>query len=108
MKHQIASLSLWYTNPSTRGHSRLGPSTMAILLGVILLTAWCSDKHDRNWTRYLRQGEVLNISIKNLMAFTLKYQNIRQNLPKIIVVFWWEFFQYSSKPLQFVIYFFFS
>lgn len=93
-------MCLFYTNPSIRGHSRLGPSTMAILLGVILLTAWCSDKHARNWTRYLRQGEVLKVSLKNLMS--LRKSSIHQDLPKIIVVFSWEFFQYSSKPLQFV------
>lgn len=46
-----------YTDPSQRGHSRLGPSTMAILLGVILFIACCSDKCDRNWTRYLMERE---------------------------------------------------
>lgn len=56
-----------YTNPSIRGHSRLGPSTMAMLLGVILLTAWCSDKHARNWIRYLRHGEYLNVCFTKLM-----------------------------------------
>lgn len=39
--------------PSARGQSRLGPSTMAMLLGVILFTACCSDNRDKNWTRYL-------------------------------------------------------
>jgi len=44
------------THPSARGHSRLGPRTMAMLPGVILLTACCSDSRDRNWTRYLMGG----------------------------------------------------
>jgi hypothetical protein len=29
---------------------------MAMLLGLILLTACCSDRHDRNCTRYLIEG----------------------------------------------------
>lgn len=41
------------TYPSARGQSRLGPRTMAMLLGVILFTACCSDSRDKNWTRYL-------------------------------------------------------
>lgn len=41
------------THPSARGQSRLGPSTMAMLLGVILFTACCSDSKDKNWIRYL-------------------------------------------------------
>lgn len=87
MKHLSVYVSLLYTNPSIRGHSRLGPSTMAILLGVILLTAWYSDKHARNWIRYLRQGEVLNISLQNVMAFNYLVVSIHQNTPKISVVF---------------------
>lgn len=43
------------THPSARGQSRLGPRTMAMLLGVILFTACCSDNRDRNWTRYLTE-----------------------------------------------------
>lgn len=41
------------THPSARGQSRLGPRTMAMLLGVILFTVWCSDSRERNWIRYL-------------------------------------------------------
>lgn len=41
------------THPSARGHSRFGPKTMAMLLGVILFMACCSDSRERNWTRYL-------------------------------------------------------
>lgn len=43
------------TYPSARGQSRLGPRTMAMLLGVILFIACCSDSRDRNWTRYLTE-----------------------------------------------------
>lgn len=45
------------THPSARGQSRLGPRTMAMLLGVILFTACCSDSRDKNWTRYLTGRE---------------------------------------------------
>lgn len=34
-------------------HSRLGPSTMAMLLGVILFTSWCSASLAKNLIRYL-------------------------------------------------------
>lgn len=44
-------------HPSARGHSKLGPRTMAMLLGVILFTACCSDNRDRNWTRYLTERQ---------------------------------------------------
>lgn len=45
------------TYPSARGQSRFGPRTMAMLLGVILFTACCSDNRDKNWTRYLTGRE---------------------------------------------------
>lgn len=35
-------------------HSRFGPSTMAMLLGVILFTSWCSASLAKNLIRYLR------------------------------------------------------
>lgn len=44
-------------HPSARGQSKLGPRTMAMLLGVILFTACCSDNRDRNWTRYLTERQ---------------------------------------------------
>lgn len=34
-------------------HSRFGPSTMAMLLGVILFTSWCSASLAKNLIRYL-------------------------------------------------------
>lgn len=34
-------------------HRRLGPSTMAMLLGVILFTSWCSASLAKNLIRYL-------------------------------------------------------
>lgn len=40
------------------GHSRLGPRTMAMLLGVILFTSCSSASRARNFIRYLgRQVE---------------------------------------------------
>lgn len=35
------------------GHSRLGPRTMAMLLGVILFTSCSSARRARNFIRYL-------------------------------------------------------
>lgn len=39
--------------PSACGHRRLGPSTMATLLGVILFMSWYSVNLARNLIRYL-------------------------------------------------------
>lgn len=40
--------------PSLCGdHSRLGPRTMAMLLGVILFTSWCSASLAKNLIKYL-------------------------------------------------------
>lgn len=40
-------------HPSACGHSRLGPSTMATLLGVILFMSWYSVSLARNLITYL-------------------------------------------------------
>lgn len=44
------------TYPSVCAHSRLGPRTMAMLLGVILLTSLSWASLDRNFTRYLQHS----------------------------------------------------
>lgn len=41
-------------SPSDLAHRRLGPRTIAILLGVILLTSWCSPNFAKNLIRNLR------------------------------------------------------
>lgn len=43
------------SHPSVLAHRRLGPSTMAMLLGVILLTSLSCASLAKNFTRYLRQ-----------------------------------------------------
>lgn len=42
-----------YSDPSVLAHSRLGPRTMAMLLGVILLTSLSCASLARNLIRYL-------------------------------------------------------
>lgn len=50
------SLSTWIPYPSACGQRRLGPSTMATLLGVILFMSWYSVSLARNLITYLEIG----------------------------------------------------
>lgn len=50
---RICPPALSQAHPSACGHSRLGPSTMATLLGVILFMSWYSVSLARNLITYL-------------------------------------------------------
>lgn len=73
--HSHTTHSMYPTHPSTWGQSKLGPRTMAMLLGVILFTACCSDNSDRNWTRYLterkQKGQFFLVHVVPLIYYCL-------------------------------------
>lgn len=57
-----ARLSRWDSHPSVLAQSRLGPRTMAMLLGVILLTSLSCASLAKNLTRYLQESLRVSVS----------------------------------------------
>lgn len=51
------------SHPSVLAQSRLGPRTMAMLLGVILFTSLSWASLAKNFTRYLQKNTAVIISI---------------------------------------------
>lgn len=94
------------TYPSARGQSRLGPRTMAMLLGVILFIACCSDRRDRNWTRYLaeesskKHTEEGEVDIMLFKRFWVHFIGSKHPIVNTYIVQWclrWKNLNYAVK-----------
>lgn len=78
--HMVNTGRWTVTYPSAWGQSRLGPRTMAMLLGVILFTACCSDSRDKNWIRYLTGNKRKTQSRLGERSEWKKTQDVREDL----------------------------